>query len=72
MGVFCDRHKSYVLQQPSTVRLAKTKANIAKKSSHTDLSHWVKGCVKIQIRFITEKHILYARHYNPLLIRNRS
>ena len=65
MGVFCDRLKSYVLQQPSIVRLAKTKADIAKKSSHTYLSHWVKGCVKIHIKFITEKHrILYSQGKN--------
>ena len=35
MGVFCDRLLSYVLQQPPTARLAKPKADIANKSSHS-------------------------------------
>ena len=33
---------SYVLQQPSTAGLAKTKAVIAKKSSHSYSSRWQK------------------------------
>ena len=37
MGFVTDL--SYVLQQPSTARLAKTKADIAKKSSHFYSSH---------------------------------
>ena len=33
MGVFCDRLTSYVLQQPPTVGLAKTKADISQTSA---------------------------------------
>ena len=40
--VFFVTGLNFVLQQPSTAVLAKTKVDIAKKSSYPYLSHWLK------------------------------
>ena len=46
MGVFC-----YVLQQPSTAGLAKTKADIGKKRSHSYSSHWFYPSLYVHVLF---------------------
>ena len=62
MGVFCDRLKlvSTAAQQPSTGGLTKTKADIAKKSSHSYSSRCVFPTQKnpwIEMIFMSTSHV---------------